>query len=112
MMAISVVMRSETLIRQINTVNYCLKMIFEETFRDQEAAKFHAGAGPPYRTGRRDLADRADRERVRICGLAFRFGLRPLAARLPDCHADDCAGRHRGLDPPRASSERHAERVE
>jgi predicted MarR family transcription regulator len=29
------------------------------------------------------LADRADGERVRICGLAFRFGVRALAARLP-----------------------------
>ena len=61
------------------------------------------------RCRRRNLADRADRECVRICGLAFRFGLRPLAARLPDRDALQFAGRHRSLDPARVASERHAE---
>src|SRR6266496_5609979 len=89
MMAISVVMRSSTLLRWINTLNYRLKMLFEETFCGQETGKFRpdGDAGARRRADRRHLADRANRECIRICGLAFRFGVRPLAARLPRRHA-------------------------
>src|SRR6266568_6584904 len=112
MMAISVVMRSSTLISESNTLNYRLKMPFEETFCGQETGKFRARGGAHRRADQRHLANRAERERVRICGLAFRFGVREVAARLSGCHADQRAGRHRSLDPARLASERHAERLE
>src|SRR5882724_1805395 len=95
MMAISVVMRSSTLISESNTLNYRLKMPFKETFCGQETGKFRCRRGTNRRAGQRHLADRAERECVRICGLALRFGVRAVAARLSDRHARQFAGRHR-----------------
>src|SRR5258708_233977 len=112
MMAISVVMRSSTLISESNTLKYRLKMPFEETFCGQETGKFRCRRGANRRAGQRHLAARAERERVRICGLASRFGVREVAARLSGRDADQRARRHRSLDPACAASERHAERLE
>src|SRR5687767_14941653 len=89
MMAISVVMRSSTLISQVNTLNCRLKLIFEEAFCGQKTSSFGANSGSGHRAGRRDFADRADRECVRICRLALRFGVRALAARLSGRHANE-----------------------
>src|SRR4029079_18306466 len=113
MMAISVVMAIRyPWLGQINTLNYRLKMPFEETFRGQETGKFRRRRGAHRRAGQRHFADRADGECVRIRRLAFRVGVRAVAARLPDCDAGQFARRHRGLDPARVASERHAEGAE
>src|SRR6478609_1619936 len=96
MMAISVVMRFSALNSRDNTVNYCMKVPFQETFFGQETTRFRAGAR--CRTRYRDIADRTDGECVRIRGLAFRLGLCPVAARLPRGHARQRARRDRGFD--------------